>query len=119
VPPRLELLLGVEGAQNGYPPVITVGLGGAATELLRDVTSALAPVTAETAHEMLRRLRSWPLLEGHRGRPAVDVDAVVAALVSLSQAATELGERLAELEINPLLAHERGATAVDLVLRLN
>jgi hypothetical protein len=39
--------------------------------------------------------------------------------VSLSQAATELGERLAELEINPLLAHERGATAVDLVLRLN
>ncbi len=114
----LELLVGVEGAENGYPPVVTVGLGGTATELLRDVASALAPLTPPDALALLQRLRSWPLLAGHRGRPGVDVDAVVAAIVAVSSAARQLGERLGELEINPLIAHEHGAIAVDLVLRM-
>jgi acetate---CoA ligase (ADP-forming) len=116
--PGLELLIGVEGAQNGYPPVMTAGLGGTATELLRDVASALAPLTRDDALALLQRLRSWPLLAGHRGAAGVDLEAVVDAVVAVSQAATQLGERLAELEINPLIAHEQGATAVDLVLRL-
>lgn len=116
--PGLELLIGVEGAENGYPPVVTVGLGGTATELLRDVASALGPLTPDQARDLLARLRSWPLLAGHRGRPGVDIDAVVTAIVAVADAAAQLGPRLTELEINPLIAHEHGATAVDLVLRL-
>ena len=61
--PGLELLVGVEGAQNGYPPVVTVGLGGAATELLRDVTSGLAPLTPTRPARCCAdcgRGRCWP-----------------------------------------------------------
>jgi acyl-CoA synthetase (NDP forming) len=119
VPPGRELLVAVSGAEDGYPPVVTVGFGGVAAEVLEDVASALAPLGREHAHALLRRLRGWPLLAGHRGRPALDVEAAVAVLVSISEAAVELGPRLAELEINPLIVYERGACAVDALVRVS
>lgn len=115
--PGVELVVGVEGAANHYPPVVTVGIGGVTTELYADVVSALAPVEPERAHDMLRRLRGWPLLDGYRGRPRVDVAAAADAVAALSRCATALGPRLVEAEVNPLIVHEKGATAVDLILR--
>ncbi|WP_205314801.1 acetate--CoA ligase family protein, partial [Nonomuraea lactucae] len=115
--PGTELILGVQGARDGYPPVLTVGIGGVATEIYADVASALAPLTPVRALELLRRLRGWPLLDGYRGRPRAAVDAVVAALVALSEAALALGERLDELEINPLAVDEHGVMALDLLIR--
>src|ERR1700746_2786253 len=63
-PPGLELILSAAGSRDGYPPVVTVGSGGAAAELSADIASALAPLNDEIARRMLRKLRSWPLLEG-------------------------------------------------------
>jgi acyl-CoA synthetase (NDP forming) len=116
--PGLELILAAEGSHRGYPPVLTVGLGGIATELFADVASALAPLDRDEALRLLRRLKGWPLLAGHRGRDGVDVDSVVTAIVSVADAAVELGDRLGELEINPLIAYPQGVLAVDLLVRL-
>ncbi|MGH3425807.1 MAG: acetate--CoA ligase family protein, partial [Nocardioidaceae bacterium] len=115
--PGVELVVGVEGAANDYPPVVTVGLGGVTTELYADVVSALAPVSPERVRALLRRLRGWPLLDGYRGRTRVDVDAAAEAVSALSRCSVALGPRLVELEVNPLVVHERGTTAVDLLLR--
>jgi acyl-CoA synthetase (NDP forming) len=116
--PGLELIIGIEGAADGYPPVMTVGLGGVVTELFSDVASALAPLTPASASALLRRLRIWPLLEGHRGRRPLDAGAVAGVLVACSELAVELGEQLGELEINPLIVYERGVCAVDLLVQL-
>ncbi|MDD7967471.1 acetate--CoA ligase family protein [Actinomycetospora lemnae] len=101
VPGGVELLVSVDGGRDGWPPVLTVGHGGTATEVHRDVVHALAPVTPETARSMLGSLRCWPLLAGHRGVPGVDLDAAVDAIVRISRAAALPG--LGELEVNPLV----------------
>ena len=118
MPPGLELLVGVSGASDGYPPVVTVAVGGVMTELLGEVVSALAPLAVPDAIELLQRLRLWPVLAGYRGRSALDVEAVAAAVSACSRAAVELGERLVTLEINPLLVYERGVCAADFLLML-
>lgn len=118
MPSGLELIVGIEGASDGYAPVITVGLGGVVTELFSDVVSALAPLMPETAHDLMRRLRIWPLLEGHRGRGPLDAAAVAAVLVACSELAVELGDQLIELEINPLIVYEKGVCAVDVLVQL-
>jgi acyl-CoA synthetase (NDP forming) len=118
IPPGTELILGATGGRDGFPPVITVGLGGVTTELYKDIASGLAPVTPERAWAMLRSLRAWPLLAGFRGAEAADVPAAVDAVVRLSQAVVAGGDRLAELEVNPLIVapRGRGATAVDVLV---
>ncbi|MQA83860.1 MAG: CoA-binding protein [Streptosporangiales bacterium] len=117
-PAGTELIVGVT-AEDGFPPVLTVGIGGTAAELYGDVASALAPVDPEEARAMLRRLRGWPLLAGHRGRPPRDVEAAVAVIVAVGEAAAVLADDLLELEINPLIAGPagEGAMAVDLLVR--
>ncbi|MDK3258487.1 acetate--CoA ligase family protein [Blastococcus capsensis] len=119
IPPGTELILAATAGRDGFPPVITVGLGGVTTELYRDLASGLAPVSPERAWSMLRGLRAWPLLAGFRGAPPADVAAAVDAVVRLSQAAVAGGERLAEFEVNPLIVGARGggATAVDVLVR--
>ena len=112
-----ELILGVRGARDGYPPVVTVGIGGVTTEIYTDVASALAPVSPEQARDLLRGLRGGALLFGYRGRPPAAVGAVADALVALAEVAVELGEWLDELEINPLAVDETGITALDLLIR--
>ena len=87
-------------------------MGGTATEVLRDVQVALAPVDEAEAARMLGRLRTAPLLGEHRGRPAVDVGAATRAVADLSAYAAAHPE-IAELEINPLLVTPSGATALD------
>lgn len=117
IPRGVELIIGATSAADGYAPVITVGLGGVTTELYSDVVSDLAPVTAQEAEAMLRRLRGWPLLEGYRGAPAGDVEAAAEAVASVSRAVAGLAGRQFEFEINPLIVAERGggAFAVDLL----
>ena len=118
VPPGVELVLGATAGQDGFPPLVTVGLGGVTTEIYRDVVSALAPVSPAQALDMLRRLRAWPLLAGFRGAPPADVAAAVDALVRLGQAVAAL-PGLAELEVNPLIVAQdgAGAVAVDVLVR--
>ncbi|SDX75029.1 Acyl-CoA synthetase (NDP forming) [Modestobacter sp. DSM 44400] len=118
IPPGIELIIGATAGQDGFPPVVTVGLGGVTTELYRDIASGLAPVSPEQAWTMLRSLRAWPLLAGFRGAPPADVPAAVDAVVRLSEAVVAAGNRLTELEVNPLIVAARGggATAVDVLV---
>lgn len=116
----VEVLIDVQVQDEGYPPVLTVGLGGTAVELYADVDTGLLPVDHDTALRMLRRLRGWPLLDGFRGGPVHDVDAAARAIVATAEVAAALGPDLVEFEINPLIVHEKGhgATAVDFVAHL-
>jgi acyl-CoA synthetase (NDP forming) len=115
VPAGFELLVGATGGQDGWPAVLTVGLGGTGTEVHRDLATALAPIGPDGALALLRELRSWPLLAGHRGAPPLDVQAAVDVLVRVGQAVTHWPE-LAELEINPLIVGPTGAVAVDVLV---
>ncbi|MFJ7956455.1 acetate--CoA ligase family protein [Streptomyces sp. NPDC096319] len=107
----VELIVGVQRDPR-FGPVAMVGLGGVLTETLRDVAFALAPVTAEHAAGLLRGLRTAALLDGVRGRPAVDVTAAATVVARLTEIAAAHPE-IAELEVNPLLVRPDGALALD------
>ncbi len=109
-----ELILGARH-EPGLGAFVLVGTGGVLVEVLRDVQLAPAPLRPEDARAMLQRLALWPVLQGVRGRPPLDVDAAVDALVRLSWLAADLGERLVEMDLNPILlrAAGEGCIAVD------
>ncbi|GAA2641280.1 acetate--CoA ligase family protein [Streptomyces spororaveus] len=107
----IELIVGVNQDPR-FGPVALVGLGGVLTETLRDVAFALAPVPAARAEALLRGLRSAALLDGVRGRPAVDVAAAAAVIERITTVAAAHPE-IAELEVNPLLVRPDGALALD------
>jgi acyl-CoA synthetase (NDP forming) len=115
VAPGLELIASIRNDPQ-FGPFVLIGTGGILVELLRDVASAPAPLSPAGAQRLLRSLRSAALLDGWRGSAARDLDAIVDALVRLSWLAVDLGTRLIDLEINPLIAGEVGAgvQAVDL-----
>jgi len=98
-----------------FGPVVLVGLGGIAVEILKDVALAPAPVSSARARDLLDSLAAAPLLHGARGRPPLDLDAVVDAVVRVSWLAADLGARLVDLEVNPLIVRRagQGAVAVD------
>ena len=107
----VELIVGARWDPR-FGPTVLVGMGGTATEVLRDVQVALAPVDEAGAARMLGRLRAAALLREHRGRPAVDIAAAARTVARLSEFAAAHPE-IAELEINPLLVSPSGATALD------
>jgi succinyl-CoA synthetase beta subunit len=114
-----EMVAGVEfliGAKAGNPPTVIFGLGGVNTEALDDIAVALAPVGLEEARAMTGRLRASRLLGPFRGRGALDVGAVAEAIVRVSQLIARHGDRLAEIDINPLLVGEHGCVAADCLL---
>jgi acyl-CoA synthetase (NDP forming) len=115
-----ELIVGVTNTEPSFPALVTVGIGGIATELYRDTATRLAPVSPTQALEMLLELRAAPLLTGMRGLPGVDLTAAAEAVARLSTLPSALGDRLVELEINPLRLADDGRTtvALDCFLRL-
>ncbi|MEV0262902.1 acetate--CoA ligase family protein [Streptomyces sp. NPDC050617] len=107
----VELIVGVQRDPR-FGPVAMVGLGGVATEVLRDVVFALAPVAPAHARAILGELRAAALLRGVRGRPSVDLDALAAAVAAVTEVAAAHPE-ITELEVNPLLATEDGCLGLD------
>jgi acetyl-CoA synthetase (ADP-forming) len=109
-----ELILGARHDPD-FGPMVLVGAGGVLVEVLRDVQLAPAPLRPADARAMLERLAIAPVLAGVRGRPALDVEAAAEALVRLSWLAADLGPRLVEMDLNPILlrAAGQGAIAVD------
>ena len=105
-----ELILGMHRDPLGT--AILLGMGGVTAELLQDTTMRLLPETGglsrETGLEMAQSLKTWPLLDGYRGRPVADQQALVDAIVSFSDMVAQLGEQLIEAEINPLFVLEKG-----------
>ena len=108
-----EVILGM----NRYPvfgPLIMFGLGGIFVELFADVVFRLAPVNRNSVRRMIRQIKGFKLLDGFRGRPRIDLEEIEKSLVRLSDMVTTHPE-IQELDINPLITHEkgRGATVAD------
>ena len=108
-----ELILGTT-TDAIFGPVIMVGLGGVFAEIFRDTALRTAPVSLPEAHDMLRELRAFPLLDGARGRTRADVDSAARAIVSLSEFAVRHADDVAEIDINPLLVRDEGEGAIAL-----
>ena len=90
-----------------FGPVVAVAAGGMATELLGDTALRLTPLTDRDAHDMVRELRTFPLLDGYRGAPRADVGRVEQVLLRLS-ALMEAHHEIVEIECNPLVASPAG-----------
>lgn len=99
-------------------PVIMFGLGGVTVELMKDVTMRLAPVSEDEAMEMIRSVKSYPLLDGFRGRPKADVAALARAVSGLSRLAAANASTVRTIEVNPLLVLDEGegVMALDAVI---
>jgi acetyl coenzyme A synthetase (ADP forming)-like protein len=113
-----EILLGMSRDPQ-FGPLVAFGLGGIYVEALKDVAFRVAPFSRREADEMIREIRSYPLLEGVRGEQPADHEAMVDALLRISQLVTDFPE-IVELDINPLMVFEegRGAMAIDMRLVL-
>lgn len=103
----LEALIGVVN-DEGFGPCVTFGLGGVLTEILKDVTFRVAPFGIETARDMISELRAAKLFDGYRGKPAADKEALAHMLVEVSKMAAALGDRLKEMDINPVFVGAKG-----------
>ena len=115
-PSAVELLVGlVEDAVFG--PLVAFGQGGTAVEIMRDTSLELPPLNALLARRLMARTRVWQLVQGYRGKPSANIEAIVEMLIRLGQLAADQAE-IRELDINPLLADAAGIIAVDARLRI-
>ncbi|MDF2463348.1 MAG: pimeloyl-CoA synthetase-like protein [Ramlibacter sp.] len=118
-----ELILGMHRDPLGT--AVLLGMGGITAELFKDTTMRLLPVegglSRQEALGMAQELKTWPLLDGFRGRPKADIEALVDAIVAFSRMAAQLGDRLVEAEINPVfvLPQGQGVRAADGVVVLS
>ncbi|MBM4262185.1 MAG: acetate--CoA ligase family protein [Deltaproteobacteria bacterium] len=112
-----EVLIGAR-TDPQYGPFLMVGLGGIFVEVLKDVSIRLLPVDEKEARAMLKELRGYKVLEGVRGQAPRDVDALVKAMVGLSQIFAAHRNTLSDIEINPIMVREqgKGVAAVDVRL---
>ncbi len=107
----VEALIGVVN-DEGFGPTVALGLGGVLTEVLKDVTFRIAPFDIETARDMIAELRGAKLFDGYRGSPAADKEALAAMLVEVSRMAAALGDRVKEMDINPVFVRAKGEGCV-------
>lgn len=115
--PGVELVIGAH-RDAAFGPVVMIGFGGVLVEVLKDVAFAAAPVTPSEADAMLSGLRAVQVLEGVRGKPRVDRGRLCELLVNVSKFAAAAGPRLAELDLNPVIAGAEGSAAVDWLMVL-
>lgn len=103
-----EMILGVN-RDDVFGPMILVGVGGIYAELLDDTVLSPPVASREAAIDLLRRLKSFKLLEGQRGEAAADIEALAGVIVRLSRFAADNAAHVREVDINPILVHEQGA----------
>jgi len=115
--PLAELIVGVK-RENDFALALVIGAGGVLVELLKDSVNLLLPTTDGAIRNAVLGLRSAGLLQGFRGRPAADLDALVAAIRAVADYACENAGQLLELDVNPLMVGAHGTTAVDALIRL-
>ena len=106
-----EVIIGGK-RDTSFGPVVMFGLGGVYVEALEDVVFRLAPLSRGHARQMVNELHGSDLLYGVRGEPPVDLDAVLEALLSMSNLLIACPE-IVEVEINPLLVRPADAAAID------
>jgi len=110
-PSSTEVIIGaIKDPQFGQ--TIMFGLGGIFVEILKDVSFRIAPLTEDDAKEMITQLKAYPLLKGFRNTPPVDINELIGILLNTSRLVMENPE-IKELDLNPILAYEKGAKTVD------
>lgn len=113
--PLAELIVGVKRAPL-FGLVLVIGAGGIFVEILKDTRTLLLPTTRNEVEAALRSLKSFPLLDGFRGRPRANLEAVIDAIMAVADYAGAHVDTLAELDVNPLMVTETGAIAVDALI---
>ena len=115
IPAGVELVVGAK-LDPQFGPLVVVGLGGILVELLRDTAVGLAPVDLAEAKAMLGRLKGQALLTGFRGSAAVDLDRVAEIICRVSEFAADHADRIAEVDVNPVICSGDRAIAVDALI---
>jgi acetyltransferase len=115
-PGGLEVLVGMNRDPQ-FGPLVTFGLGGIYVEALKDVTFRVAPFTVRDANLMLTEIRTKALLDGVRGQPAVDKEAIVDTILRIGQLVQDFPE-ITEIDINPLIVYPQGQGAMAIDMRL-
>ena len=115
IPQGTELILGVVNDPQ-FGPMLTLGTGGIFVEVFADVSMLVIPTTPDAVRRVLTRLRGAALLAGARGKAPADIDAIVDAVMGLSALAEDLGESIAEIDVNPLVALPDRAVVVDALI---
>lgn len=116
LPQGKEVIVGAM-QDPSFGATVMFGLGGIWVEVLKDVSFRLAPLTAEDAREMIQEIKGYPVLAGLRGEPQVDVDAIADMLQKVGDLAYEFSE-IAELDLNPVFAFDRGKGAIAIDARM-
>ena len=109
--PITELIIGMTtDAQFG--PALMFGIGGILVELLEDVSFRIAPITEYDAKEMIHEIKGFPILDGYRGKPKADINAIVDTLLKISELVIKHPE-INEMDLNPVFIYEKGLICVD------
>ena len=112
-----ELIFGLK-RDPSFGPVVMFGIGGTFVEALKDVAFAVAPLSVAQAERTIRSIRAFPLLRAFRGRPALDIGLLSQILVGLARLGMDI-PRIDEIDLNPVIAGEGGAAAVDILVKLS
>ncbi len=107
----VEVIIGTK-YDDQFGPVIMYGLGGIMVEILRDVSFRVLPITRTTARQMIEQTRSFPILSGARGKPPLDQKSIIKLLLLCSEI-VEAYPDIEEMDLNPVIVHERGLSIVD------
>jgi len=111
----LEVIVGVT-QDPLFGPLLLFGLGGVTSELLTDRALRILPVTDTDAYDLVRSLRTSPLLFGYRGSPALDVAALENLIVRVARLASDTPE-ISEMDLNPVIVSQHGVVTVDAKVR--
>ncbi|UCC19266.1 MAG: acetate--CoA ligase family protein [Promethearchaeota archaeon] len=109
--PITELIIGMT-TDPQFGPALMFGIGGILVELLEDVSFRIAPITEYDAKDMIHEIKGFPILDGYRGKPKADINAIVETLLKISDLVVKY-EEINEMDLNPVFIYEKGLICVD------
>ena len=109
--PGAEVIIGTK-IDPQFGPVIMYGLGGIMVEILKDVAFRVLPISPTSARKMIAETKSYPILDGARGTPALDKKALQRLLLLCSEI-VESYPQIQEMDLNPVIVHQKGVSVVD------
>jgi len=107
-----EIIIGMN-IDSTFGPIVAFGIGGIFVEAIKDVTFRLCPTTKERALRMINEIKMQKMLNGFRGLPPVDREALAEMIVKVSELAIKLEDYIKEIDLNPVIANEDGVFGVD------
>lgn len=115
-PGYIEVIVGATRDQT-FGPVVMFGIGGIFVELLRDVSFRLAPLDSDDAEDMIKEIKGYKLLEGYRGMPPRDIEAIKDILVRTSRIIADI-DKIQDIDLNPIMLYEKGKGAITVDVRV-